>query len=132
MPKNDKTFWVTNISNRNVSLSDLNISIPAFSSVNLLDSKHYHLTEKQLEDSLVKGSLFAKRDKIRKRKVPPISIKENINIDKETVIPDRQHSIYEIKHEEYDSLIVSDDEFAAQNADTVEYDRRPLIPKDKG
>lgn len=138
MKKDRKTFWVTNISSRNVTLSDLNISIKAMSSVDLLSNNH-HLSEETLEKSLNSGSLFIKKDKIIKRLVPPADVKSNnLNINSNAVIPSRQRSVLEIKIEEYEELKLSNDkeeslkqefEAIAETADTVEYDRQPLLPK---
>jgi hypothetical protein len=114
------TFWVTNICNRNVSLSDLNLTIKAFSSVNLLDSKHYYYTEEQLLKSAQSGSLLAKSNKIVVRKMAPIVIKESMPIDRTASIPTRQRSVYEIKNEVYEELSVSDEEFALNSVEMEE------------
>lgn len=106
-----KTFWITNFSNRNVTLSDLYISVPAMSSVNLLDRKHYSFTEEQVRKSAESGSIFKKRDKIAVRKVPPQMIpRAKIAIDPHAIIPSRTVSIYEIKQEHYEELNVGEDE----------------------
>lgn len=127
--KNEKSFWLTNISNRNVSLSDLNLTIPAYSSVNLLDNKHYSYTLEQLQNSVSKGSLFLKRDKIVVRKVPPTHTKINMPFLHETHIPSRERSVLTISQEKYEELNISDEDFAQQNADIAELDRLPLIKK---
>lgn len=106
----EKTFWVTNISNRNVTLSDLYISVPAMASVNLLDSRHYSFTEEQLVKSAESGSLFVKKDKVVVRKVPPMMIpKRLIEIDPNAVIPTRSHSGHEIQEQHYEELQVGDE-----------------------
>jgi hypothetical protein len=64
-------FWVSNISNMNVSVGDLFLTIHAYKNVNLLDKKHYSLTLEQLTASAESGSLFKKRDKLKVRKVQP-------------------------------------------------------------
>jgi len=114
---NKKTFWIVNISNRNVTLSDLNVSIPAGRSVDLL-SKNYYLTEGQLNKSVESGSIFKKRDKIVKRLVAPGEVKKpTLDIDREAVLLKPGKSIYEIKQDKYDELEVTDEELASQNAD---------------
>lgn len=122
MKKEQQTFWVTNISNRNVSLTDLNLTIKAFSSVNLLDGKHYYYTLEQLEKSKLNGSIFNKRNKIKVREVAPEIIKMNIPFDSETFIPSRQHSVLEIKHINYEELDISDDSFAEGNIEITNMD----------
>lgn len=58
-------LWVKNTSKKNVSLRDLNITIPAGKSVNLLDNKHYNFTELQVQKSIESGSIYLKRNMIR-------------------------------------------------------------------
>jgi hypothetical protein len=106
-------FWITNLSNRDVALYDLGLTIRAWSSINLLDAKHYpHLTKSIAEKSEQSGSIFKKRDKIIHRKVAPITNQQySVSLDRSAVIPTRQHSIVEIKQEKYDELnIVEEDE----------------------
>lgn len=64
-------FWASNISNLNVSLRDLGITLPKNKVCNLLDDRHYSFTKEQLELSAASGSLYNKRDKILIRKVAP-------------------------------------------------------------
>jgi hypothetical protein len=124
------SFWLTNISDRNVSLSDLNLTINAFTSVNLLDKKHYKYTLEQLEKSVKEGSVFKKRNKIVKRNLAPEQTKKyNISINKEEVIPSRERSLFTIKETNYDELNVSDEQFAKDNIEIVTLDEKPLLKK---
>ena len=82
-----QNFWITNISNRNVSLSDLNLTIKAYSSINLMDSKHYNYSIEQINKSVLNGSIYNKRNKIFVRKVAPVPIKNNIKFERETQSP---------------------------------------------
>jgi hypothetical protein len=103
-------FWVTNASPMNVTLSDLAINIKAFTTVNLLDTKHYNYTLDQLIKSKTSGSLFKKRDKIAIRDVaPPTIVKYKLPFLEESAIPSRERSVFSIKETEYDELKVSDD-----------------------
>lgn len=111
---NQKEFWITNISNRNVSLSDLNLSIRAYSSVNLMDKRHYSYSLEELEKSLASGSLYKKRDKLVKRVVPPNKEKSFTSIDRETAIPSKPRSILEIKEEKIPELEFTDEQYNAQ------------------
>jgi hypothetical protein len=111
------SFWVTNISNRNVSLADLNVTIKAFSSVNLMDTKHYQYTLKQLEKSAKNGSLYKKKHFISVRKIEPIILKIDIPLLKETYLTSRERSVLEIREENYEELALSDEQFAAENSD---------------
>lgn len=107
--KEQTSFWITNISKYNVSIYDLNLTIKAFSSVNLLDNKHYSYTLEQLEKSLLSGSLFKKRDKLTKRKSAPILRLEKKEIIEDAVLPDRKRSIFENKDSKYEELNVFDE-----------------------
>lgn len=120
-------FWLTNISNRNVSIADLNLTIKAFSSINLLDSKHYSFTLQQLQTSAEKGSVFLKRHCLVVRKVAPEMIKMNIPLSEETYIPTRERSVLAIHEEKYDELNISDEEFANENAELAELDRKKIL-----
>jgi len=124
-------FWVTNISNRNVSLADLNVTIKAYSSANLLDQRHYSYTYEQLEKSKTTGSIANKSDKIKVREIEPEIMKMNIPFLRETYIPNRERSIFEIRNENYDELNVSDEQFAEENAETADLDTKPLVIKER-
>ena len=116
----DNAFWITNISNRDVALSDLGLTIRSMTSINLMDRKHYpHLTQEVLTKSEQSGSLFKKSDKVKHRRVPPPMIKQEWTpVDTSSVIPTRQHSIVEIKQEQYEELnIVNDDELISNITD---------------
>lgn len=54
--KNNKELWVQNISNSDVSLSDLGVKVPMGKSVNIFVSNPY-LTESQVSASMESGSL---------------------------------------------------------------------------
>lgn len=125
----EKAFWITNISNRNVSLTDLNLTIPAFQSINLLKKGHYYYTLEQIENSVKIGSIFHKRDKIVVRQVKPEQIILNLPYNEETFIPDRARSLFQIKQEKYAELDLSDEVFAEENADIAEQDRQPTFKK---
>lgn len=136
MKKESPTFWVTNISPMNVSLADLNLTIKAYSSVNLLDKKHYQYTLEQLIKSVEAGSIFKKRDKIVVRKIAPEILKANVPLTRETFIPTRERSLLSIKEENYEELNLSeadqkksDEEFAKANADLADADSKPLPQK---
>lgn len=129
MKKEAPIFWVTNISARNVSLADLNLTIKAYTSVNLLDSKHYDYTLEQLKKSVESGSIYSKRHSIKERVVAPEFLKVNVPFIHETFIPTRERSLYSIKEENYEELNVSDEQFALDNADMVAEDSKPMIKK---
>jgi hypothetical protein len=113
-------FWITNISNRNVSLADLNLTVNAYCSINLLDKKHYYYTAEQIEKSVNNGSIFRKRDKIIIRKFAPTFTKANLPYIKEAYIPSRGKSVLNIKEEKYEELNISDEQFAENSTDLDE------------
>jgi len=90
------------------------------SSVNLLDKRHYGLTERQVLDSATKGSIFVKRNKIVVRQVPPL-VKEGQDPLPfcQDPIPSRGASIYEIKQEQYDELNITDEQSATDHLDST-------------
>ena len=125
--KSKLEFWVTNISNRNVTLADLACNIKAYSTVNLADIRRYGLTLEQIKKSSESGSLLAKKSAIKPRDVaPPKEEDKPIPILHNAYIPSRQRSLFEIKEVKYEELEVSgdkeiqnklDEQFAAENAD---------------
>jgi hypothetical protein len=116
------SFWITNMSNRNVTLADLNVTVKSFSSINLLDSRHYYLSLEQLKKSEESGSLFNKKNIISIRKTEPEVIKMDIPFLHETYIPSRERSVYAFKEEHYEELNITDEQFADENAELAEMD----------
>jgi hypothetical protein len=114
------SFWLTNLSNRNVSLADLNLTIKAFCTIDLMDSRHYYYNLEQLEKSAKSGSIYKKRKMLAVRKVAPTIFKVNIPMVEETFVPSRERSVLLIKEEHYEELSVSDEDFANQNSDLVD------------
>jgi hypothetical protein len=124
-------FWVTNASSMNVTLADLAINIKSFSTVNLLDKKHFSLTLDQLIKSKDSGSIFKKRDKILVRHLPPEIHKDNLPFLKDAAIPSRERSVFIINAVEYDELKIieekenqnkTDEEYAKEAAELIEND----------
>lgn len=115
-------FWVANISNRNVSLTDLALTIPAHKTVNLLNQRSYpHLTSQIVHTSAASGSLWLKRSKITICKVPPQFTPTPLpNYDHTTSMPSRRRSALQITEVHYDELDISDETFAAEAADLTD------------
>lgn len=109
--KNVPSFWLTNISNRNVSLADLALTVRARTSINLLDKKHYQYTPEQLEASAKNGSIFKKQRLVKVRKVAPTQVSADMLLERGAVIPTRQRSILDIKEEKYEELAITDEQF---------------------
>ena len=138
MAKEALYFWVTNRSDRNVTLADLALNIKAFTSVNLLDKKHYKYTLEQLEKSRDSGSIFNKRDKIFVRQKAPTVIKMDIPFLSETYIPSRERSILSINEVRYEELELPEDQkkkeeqFADESSDIEINGVQPSITNTKG
>jgi hypothetical protein len=120
------SFWVINVSDMNVTLSDLAVNIRAHTIVNLLDDKHYSFNIDQLNRSKTSGSIFKKRDKIRCRKIPPpVQDKEAIPFMQDATIPSRERSTFRINEVDYEELKVGnaedqrklDEQLASDNAE---------------
>jgi hypothetical protein len=114
------SFWLTNISNRNVSLADLNLTIKAYTSVNLMDKKHYQYDPEQLKKSCQSGSIHKKRHCIKVRKVAPVTETQSMAWDQSAVIPTRQRSILDIKEEHYEELVITDEQFAEEMTENTQ------------
>jgi len=117
IPKQPKEFWIVNISTRDVSLGDLYLTVKSQNSINLLDKKHYYFTWEQIFNSVTKGSIFKKRDKIFIRRYPPKFNKVRLQVDEISAIPNRGTSIFEIKEDKYEELDITDEQFAEENID---------------
>lgn len=119
--QNTGQFLVSNISNMNVSLSDLGLTIPARKTVNLLDKRHYNFSEEELTISATSGSIFKKKAKVVVRKVPPVfETRQLVEVDRNAVVPSRRRSAVQIKEEHHEELEISDDTFAEQMADLTD------------
>lgn len=115
--KLERSFWITNISRRDVMLADLSLKIHAGSSMNLLDDRHFDYSLEQLQKSAQHGSIHIKRDKIKVCDNPPeIPIKPGLYLSKEPryVPPRSALKIEEKVFEELPSLdqLVSEEKFA--------------------
>lgn len=131
-PENNSHFWVTNVCNRNVSLADLALTIPAYATVDLL-SKHYHFTIKQLEASAENGSIYKKSNKIKVRNVAPQPVvKPGIHTAKieQKLAPSPLRSLVKIEQTKYEELELSDEQYAEEAA-AIAVDKEPLLKPTK-
>lgn len=116
MTESKHEFWVVNVSDRNVCLGDLAITIPAHTSMNLLGKKPQH-TLAQLETSAANGSIFTKRDKIKVRNVPPQQVVvPGIQVIRNPRLG-RNRSLVEIVEKRYAELDFSDEQFVGELSD---------------
>jgi hypothetical protein len=127
--KPEETLWIANISDRNVSLSDLGITIKAYSNINLLDKKNYYFSMEEISNSIKNGSIHLKSDKIKVRKVAPNSVVKYVIPEAEGNFNKPLRSPLKVVEEEYEELNLSDEKFAEENADTAEKDRLPVLSK---
>lgn len=112
-------FFVINISERNVCLSDLALTIPAGRCYDLLNDNFYYTID-QLKASLKSGSLYKKRDKIKigKRRPQEVGL-DKIELSKYPIIT-RNRSAIKIEEPAFDELIFSDDDYANEMANRFE------------
>lgn len=123
------SFWVFNVSKQNVSLRDLNITIPAGAAMNLLDDKHHNYTLDQLQASKTSGSLYLKQNKLKISDNPPqIIIKPGISLSRDVryVAP---RSGIKVEEKKYNDLFdtdqsVSEEKFANEFSGEFEEDDR--------
>ena len=113
-------FWVSNISDLNVCLRDLCMTVKARANINLLDSRHYHFTPERLELSAKSGSLYAKRHLLKVRQVPPDElIKPGLYVSKEPLflVNNPLLSKLVIEEPEYEELDISEEQFIDELTD---------------
>ena len=138
--QNKKSFWITNLTKKDLRLGDLGISIKARSSINLLGN--YKLKPEQIYNSVINGSIARKVEihQLSIRKIPPIEFKNHIQVDLSNFIPDRAKVLVDHKTVEYEELKVIDQDkeeqkideykFAAEEADLLDSDiNMPVIEK---
>jgi len=127
--KKEFAFWITNISNRNVTLRDLGLNIKKYSSVNLLSS-HYHYTLEQIEKSIKEGSIFNKKNIIKIRKIEPEPTKKKIiEVSDQPKMSFKNRSNIIIEEIEYEELKISNEQYANEAADIFEEDNAPIIKR---
>jgi len=114
-------FWITNISKMNVCLRDLNLTVKARSSINLMDLKHYRYTLEQLQKSAESGSLYRKSDKIKVCNVAPTFRNKRIQLSKEPLarVNNPLFSTATVVEEKFEELLDNDIEIASDIADLI-------------
>ncbi|HUU87440.1 MAG TPA: hypothetical protein VMX17_06770 [Candidatus Glassbacteria bacterium] len=128
MMKNPKNkgyhCWVTNITKKDIGLSDLGVSIRSKTTLDILDCRHSYLTVEQVNKSIKYGSL-GKRIK-QKLLILRYSEPEPINPYREVVstvsFPNRKRSILTHEAPDFEELEFSmedDLKFAEETADSA-------------
>jgi len=126
-----KEFWVANKTKRDVALSDLRVTIPAYKIINLLDQRHYNLTLEQLEASAKSGSLFKRNRILAINDVGPAPAPiRQIPVSKYPGIRRNDRPIRTVETPNYEELQFSDEMFANENIDIAE-EYKPILPKKK-
>ncbi len=128
-----------------ISLSDLRITIRRGQSINLYaktprGKPRWNFTKEQIDASVESGSIFKKGKVIKIRKVAPLMFSNRIDIKEDAVSRDAsrlKRKATEIVVEEFPDLdfedgtdAVSQERFAAENAEMDFLDRAPAIPVD--
>ena len=112
-------FFVINVSDRNVCLSDLALTIPKGRCYDLLNDNFYYTID-QLKASLKSGSLYKKRDKIKIGKGRPQITEAPPRELSEYPIITRNRSAVKVEEPVYEELIFSDEDYANQMANDFE------------
>jgi len=137
-----RELWLTNICmKKDISIADLGVIVRAGKSINILDEKHYKISEEKIKKSLESGSLFSRRNFIKIRESAPMSFSNNIEISNDSrkyIKPLRNAA--KIESESYDDLDISDmteeeireeeERLAKEIADLDFSERLPVIPVD--
>ena len=129
-------FWVSNISDRDISLCDLRLTIRARRNVNLLDARHYHYTLAQLQKSAASGSLYAKGKNLKVRPgQPQVVVSRGPELSQAPQLLKPLRSQIKIEIPQFDELVVADtaaeDALAAETADIAFAERAPVLAVDK-
>jgi len=116
-------FWLVNISDRNVCLSDLALTIPARKAMNLLDKDHFSYTYEELKESMKSGSIFSKRHIIKVGDRPPVYPDANKKELSKRPIQIRVRSIVDVNmtEPEYDEMAWSDEKYADEMSTDFEW-----------
>lgn len=121
-----KEFWIKNISRRNVSLRDLNLTVPIGKTFNLLNARRFpYLNEALILESYASGSLYKKRDKVIKCNAPS-PIQHHLEMSTVPMIV-RPISVVKVEEKVYEELILSDEKMADEFSEDLIWD-----PKKKG
>jgi hypothetical protein len=113
-------FWVSNISDKNVSLRDLGLTIKSRSNVNLLDDRHYNFTAEQLELSAAVGSLFAKSNLLKVRVcAPEILVQAGPQVSKmpRFIAQNTARTMITVEEKVFEELNLSDEKMADEMTD---------------
>ena len=123
--------WIVNLTNTHLSLTDVRVTLPPYSTMDILDYRHSSLTVQEVEKSLESGSLFTAQDKkrIRIRQSQPQALPEKTIELSQVSFPNKYRSsvVIEEKHYEELDLFINDEEFAEQNAEMSMLEHEPKI-----
>lgn len=130
------------MSDKDVSLADLRLTIRAHQSRNLLDAKHYKYTYEQLLESAKSGSIFKKSSYIKVRDAKPqVPVKPGVYVAKGTRLQGTLRSNVQVIYPKFadldspevdDKQKMIDEAFALEQADAAAYDdHRPALTVDK-
>ena len=134
---NKHEFWVTNINfKKDIRIHDLGVQIRGGKSVNLLDKKHYNITEEQIKQSMESGSLKRRAKFIKIREVrPKIMPKPGLHLSSD-LIKKQPRSIVKIEEKHFDEFNINeaaadDIRFAKDDADLAITDNIPGLAVDE-
>jgi hypothetical protein len=129
--------WVSNITKRDIRLSDLGVCIRSKTTLDLLDCYHSYLSVKQVKNSITSGSL-GKRIKQKalflRYSEPEAKMPRQVEIS-QVSFPERKRSLIVHKEPEFDELnftLDDEEQFAEETAESAleEHAARIQIPTD--
>lgn len=133
-----REYWITNIStSKDISISDLRITVPATKSLNLLDSNHHTYTYEQLEKSRLTGGIKERSRWLKVRDVAPQKqIRPGIHLTKNARIAKLRAPSVKIKYKKYEELgdkeeQLAEEQFAAEEAEIIHNDNVPALAVEK-
>jgi len=121
---------------KDISLSDLRLTLRSGKSVNLLDKHHYSYTLEQLQESAKSGSIFKKSYAVKVREVAPYPKAHRIDIlDKRSILKPIRNKV-QIEQKYYEELDFEDEraaeeQFALDEAEADFQDNAPVLAVDK-
>jgi len=109
--KSMKNIWITNVSKRDIHISDLGLVVKSYTSIKILNNPRLRLTPLQVLNSIKSGTIHKKRRYLVIGTNTPNQIVSQTKEISTQPMPDRSRSLKEIKEETYEELMLSDEDY---------------------
>ncbi len=134
----ERELWLINTTqDRDVGIGDLKITVRKGQRVNLL-SKHYNLSQEDIDKSIKDGSIAKKKSLLAISEVKPKPIKANQVLEKvkPILLTPLRNPVIDTSPTYYEELeikeeILTEEQFAAEHADEEFFDTAPALAVDK-